>query len=272
MTITTVISTYNRQHVIGDCIKAILEAEKVPDEILIINDGGYFSKGQMPYESHSKVQWLNLAQNVGVPLARNIGVLLADGDLVWWLDDDAIPEPGTLSELFTAIMGLNDVAAVGGPVWENPEPMELLVSKPMLVSVFGQVLDLATFKIIGDKRHLEADHLRGGNMLFRKALFYEVGMLDLDYCDKDGRSFRDETDLCLKWKEKGYRMIYVPEARVQHRREKRGGVWEKFNKDNHFLAAAEKIFHERWSPKRYLSKESIPNPPWVRIYEVPDGE
>jgi GT2 family glycosyltransferase len=281
MKISAVITTYNRRASLERALESLLKQTRLPDEVLIIDDGStdrprdieasafhHWMDGveHLDPEDLPSYRYHRIWTNVGVSRARNMGALLAEHPLIFWMDDDCELDEDCLRILERAIWPDAKIAAVGGCVWETEGFFNLLVDRPMAISILGEVLDLATYKVPGsitDYDAYPADHLRGGNILFWRAAFEEVGGLDLAYTDEEGRSFRDETDLCLKWKEAGYSLVYVPAARAHHHREKTGGVWDKFGQDNHFLAEAEKIFHERWGPKRYLSRWAIPGSPWV---------
>ena len=53
-----------------------------------------------PVDLSSGVRTLGLAENVGIPAGRNAGVPLVDGDLLFFLDDDAsIPDPHFLASI-----------------------------------------------------------------------------------------------------------------------------------------------------------------------------
>jgi len=248
--ITAVIGTYNRQHVLNRAIFSLINQTVPVKQIIVINDGS-----KDPVEQ-PLCKVVNLPKNVGLPFARNIGAKLTrEGTThVYWMDDDCELDPNCLKILSSSEIWKDDVAATGGSVWETPpeKRYRILTDKPMMIDSQGVVYDCGGLNVDESRWYL-ADHLRGGNMLFRKDVFFEVGMLDEAYADVQGRSFKDETDLCLKFKKAGYKMFFNPTAKARHYREKIGGVWEKFGSDVHFIRESEAYFHNKWRPLHYLS-------------------
>jgi hypothetical protein len=62
-------------------------------------------------------------------------------------------------------------------------------------------------------RELDVEHLQGCNMSFRRTVLAELGGLRDEY---PGPEVREETDLCLRIRRLGYRLVYNPKAVVVH--------------------------------------------------------
>ena len=147
----------------------------------------------------------------GLSGARNTGVLAATGEIIAFLDDDAVAHPDWLRHQ----LELYDdpaVFAVGGridPLWENGRP-----------SHFPQELDW----IVGcsyrglPKVAAQVRNVIGASMSFRRTVFEEAGLFD----ERMGRtsSLRgcEETELCIRTGavRPGGRVVYEPASRVSH--------------------------------------------------------
>ena len=99
--VTIVMATYNRSHLIGESLDAILNQELKDWECLVIDDGSSdntecvvsnytFRDIRIKYFKRSQ------AYKKGLPGCRNYGLNLAKGDYVIFFDDDDIAHPDNL--------------------------------------------------------------------------------------------------------------------------------------------------------------------------------
>jgi glycogen(starch) synthase len=144
-------------------------------------------------------------------VSRNVGICMAQGDIIAFIDDDAIPEPEWLTQLAEAY---NDpmVGAVGGLVY-NHTGYDFQY-KYCVVDRFGN----ADLSLPGPTPHLSYPkserfpHLLGCNSSFRRSALIEVGGFDEEY-----EYFLDETDVCLRIVDAGYIIAQLPCAYVHHK-------------------------------------------------------
>jgi glycosyltransferase involved in cell wall biosynthesis/GT2 family glycosyltransferase len=144
-------------------------------------------------------------------VSRNIGICMAQGDIVAFIDDDAIPEPEWLTQLAEAYADPM-VGAAGGLVF-NHTGYDFQY-RYGVVDRFGNA-DLA---MAGPAPHLSFPnserfpHLLGCNCSFRRCALLEVGGFDEEY-----EYFLDETDVCLRIVDAGYLIAQLPCAYVHHK-------------------------------------------------------
>lgn len=144
-------------------------------------------------------------------VSRNIGICMAQGDIVAFIDDDAIPEPEWLTQLAEAYSDPM-VGAAGGLVY-NHTGYDYQY-KYCLVDRFGN----ADLSLPGPTPHLSfpkserVPHLLGCNSSFRRSALLEIGGFDEEY-----EYFLDETDVCLRIVDAGYIIAQLPCAYVHHK-------------------------------------------------------
>ncbi|MDY6835115.1 MAG: glycosyltransferase family 2 protein [Chloroflexota bacterium] len=152
----------------------------------------------------------------GLSEARNVGVRAAVGEIIAFVDDDAIAEPDWLANLVNPFQSSNDsIVAVGGkavPIWPSGErpgwfPEEL----DWLVGCTYRGLPL-----YGD----QIRNVPGCNMAFRRDIFDVAGFWDTQIgatgqLRKDG----EEAEFCLRIKQAipDGRICYEPKAVIWHK-------------------------------------------------------
>ncbi len=147
----------------------------------------------------------------GLSAARNRAVREARGDLLLFLDDDALPAPGWLEAYVAAFRGTR-VAAAGGPV----EPIFDGALPDWLDSRFLPYL--SAWDRGSRVAPLSYNELpRGTNMGFRRSAFTVYGEF-LEQLGRRGESLRscEEIEFCLRLQRGGEEILYLPEARVRH--------------------------------------------------------
>ena len=148
----------------------------------------------------------------GLSGARNTGVERASGDVVAFLDDDAVPEPGWLAALVAPFCDPS-VVATGGvarPVWSQGRPEWFPREFDWVVgcSYRGQVSGAADIR-----------NPLGCNMAFRRSVLADAG----GFREGVGRVGRqplgcEETELCIRVRQRvpSARIVSVPDAVVDH--------------------------------------------------------
>lgn len=146
-----------------------------------------------------------------ISAARNLGVDAASGDVVAFIDDDAIPEPTWLHHLAEGFAD-PDVAQAGGTtLGRNGISVQ---HGAALVDATGQSHEVH----IGDEapvvltstpdRH---PRLHGTNMALRRAIVQHHGGFDERFA-----FYLDETDLTYRVSRSGGTTLFVPKAVVHH--------------------------------------------------------
>ena len=143
--------------------------------------------------------------------ARNEGLLHASGRLVAFVDDDAYVRKGWLAAL-SAVFEDPRVGAAAGRTC-NGDPGEEDVGREMI----GRVLpngDITGNFAADVETPREVDHGIGANMAFRRTVLAELGGFRDDFVGVGG--VREDTDMFLRVRGLGYRVIFQPSATADH--------------------------------------------------------
>lgn len=137
-TISVIIPTHNRAHLLPRAIDSVLVQLHAPDEIILVDDG---STDDTPailaaYEArHKRMSVITLPSNRGAPVARNTGAHAASGDLLAFLDSDDSWQPEKLA-LQVPLLGRNpgSPAAFTGFRFVHPDGRDRRSHPPTLVT------------------------------------------------------------------------------------------------------------------------------------------
>ena len=95
--ISVIIPTYNYGRFIADAIHSLLAQTRLPDEIIVIDDGSTDDTAEVVEKFSDDVKYIR-QENAGVSAARNRGVAKSSGDLIAFLDADDMLEPTALEK------------------------------------------------------------------------------------------------------------------------------------------------------------------------------
>ncbi|MHC4608068.1 MAG: glycosyltransferase family 2 protein, partial [Planctomycetota bacterium] len=215
MRVSVVIPTVDRQEAAYNLLRHLEYQTVRPHEIIVVDQTAEPSKRLSEYAG---VRYLRLRER-GLPNARNVGAAEATGDVVLFVDDDAIPVP-KLVEAHAAAYADATVGGVGGRLvggYDTPDPR----------APVGAFLRNGTVvRNFQSTERREVRHLPGGNMSFRRDVLERV-RFDTSF---GGAAIGEETDFCLRAARTGCRFVFEPEAEVEHLLLKTGGVYgDRFN-------------------------------------------
>ena len=212
MEASVIVVTRDRPACIRLCLEHIQNQDYAgPFEIIVV-DSSADDKTQAVLDDFPQVIRLRLHPPRGktnLPEARNIALREARGEIVAFLDDDSYAHPSWLAQLMKHYQDPT-VGGVGGRLIDPSRPP--IGEKVGYFTVSPRIHLTANF-VINTGQPVDVDHLSGGTMSFRKAILTELGGFDPHYT---GGNQLEETDVCVRVKALGYRLVYEPAAVVDH--------------------------------------------------------
>ncbi len=219
MLVSAVICTYhadNYQNLL-DAVASLLNQTYRETEIIIVVDGNkeLGEKIAATYSDLSNIQLIVSEERVGVSGARDLGIGVARGDIIAFLDDDAVAEKRWLEGLVNTYQ-THDAIAVGGkvlPIWLQKKPDHLPEELYWLVGL--------TYDGFDNEGITEVRNTLGPNMSFKREVLAEVGGFSQVFGftkGRDGYMQGEEPELALRMKHKlGRGVTYNPELIVYHK-------------------------------------------------------
>jgi O-antigen biosynthesis protein len=200
--ISVVVCAYNAEPTMRDCLESLTKLSYPSYEAIIVDDGSTDRTGAIADE-YPQFKIIH-QENLGLSAARNVGMAAATGDIIAYLDSDAVADPDWLTYLAWRFKRTEHVG-VGGP--NLPPPEEGWVANCVAASPGSP-----THILLDDDT---AEHIPGCNMAFRKDALAEIGGFDTTYT-----AAGDDVDICWRLQEHGYSIGFSPAAIVWHHRRK----------------------------------------------------
>jgi len=194
---SVVVVTYNNKEPLLDNLEALKNQTIQNFEIVVIdnNDKIKISEFVVKYD----VRYIKLKKNYGLTIGRNVGVKFARGDIIIFLDDDAIPANNFVEEHVLA-HGIYDIFGLRGK------------SLPKTNSIYNHLnehYDLGD-RVINYFINLE------GNSSFKKNFLVEIGGFNPKLQGAGGYEGTEITfRAIIKYKDKT-KFIYNPKAIIYH--------------------------------------------------------
>ncbi|QFT58183.1 putative glycosyl transferase [Sulfitobacter sp. THAF37] len=208
-TVSVVIVSRGRPDALRRSLLGVSQLQYPSFEVVVVADpGGVDMARAAPFAESLKILPFD---EPNISAARNLGIDHAAGEIVAFIDDDAVPEPQWLRHLVQPAYRA-EVAAMGGFVrgrngisfqWRarsldhlgEAQPLEVDPRRPTVLHPPGG----------------RAIKTEGTNMAFRRCVLAELGGFDPAF-----HYFLDETDLNMRLARAGHATAIVPLAEVHH--------------------------------------------------------
>ncbi|MDQ0231425.1 glycosyltransferase family 2 protein [Metabacillus malikii] len=193
MTISVVIPTFNRAHIIESSIKSVLNQTVPPEEIIIIDDHSTdhtldviksIKDVRIKYELNKGIKGANGARNTGIKMAKGKYIAFQDSDDVWL--------PTKLEKQKNYMM-------------ENPNVDMVFCS----LNLNKGEREIPSRKVRGNEIH---DQLKRGNFISTQTIFIKRDVASENLFDESLMRFQD-WDFCLRVA-KNYTIEHLNEALV----------------------------------------------------------
>jgi cellulose synthase/poly-beta-1,6-N-acetylglucosamine synthase-like glycosyltransferase len=200
--ISVVVCAYNAEATMRECLESLTKLAYPKYEAVIVDDGSTDRTGAIADEYP---QFKVIHQpNRGLSVARNVGLAAAGGEIVAYLDADAVADPDWLTYMAWKFRTTSH-AGIGGPNLPPPED-------DWLAACIAAAPGSPTHILLDDET---AEHIPGCNMAFRKQALEEIGGFDPTYA-----AAGDDVDICWRLQDHGWTVGYSPAAMVWHHRRK----------------------------------------------------
>lgn len=215
--VSVIIVTYNRKKEAIECIDSVLNCSYRPLEIIVIDSASRDDTAEALEQKYKdKIKLIKIGKNIYAGGGRNLGAKIANGEYLLFIDSDNIIDVHMIENL-TTVAKRNDDLPIG-----MSGPFAYYKSEPRRLTWVSNRIDLLTsitfFSGAGEEDKgqynkfdfIEVSHIPNVFMV-KKDIYEAVGGIDEDYV-----MHYEESDLAQKLKQRGYRIVLVPQAKVWH--------------------------------------------------------
>ena len=211
--VSVVVTCKNEERKIENCVRSLANQSYSNFEIILIDakstDGTLEKASNLTSfaKSHKNCKrYLVISAQATPAQARNAGVRTAHGEIIAFTDADCVAEENWIDNLMKHVA---NGKMVGGPnILQHP-------ARSMITDAIDSVLSSylgsgGSSQFLSIKKVSEVSHLATCNMAISKKLFEEIGGFNEDL------RYVEDVEFAIRLREKGYEIIYVPEAKVHH--------------------------------------------------------
>jgi GT2 family glycosyltransferase len=206
MDFTVAVPTYNRPERLRACLESLaaLDYPRTGFEVIVADDGGSHDLAPVvePFRRHIDVRLL-VEPHRGPASTRNAGAGAARGRFVAFTDDDCAPARDWLVQLRAAFDRLPG-HMVGGHTINAIEDHLCPAASQILIDYLYAYFN---------RDPTDAQFLVSCNVAVPADAYRALGGFNPEFPD----AAAEDRDLCDRWRARGLRMAYVPDAVVYHR-------------------------------------------------------
>jgi GT2 family glycosyltransferase len=195
-----IIITLDRSELLRRTLDGLTRQTRPVDEILVIDNGpsGETERAVRSFVGRLPVRYIAEPKR-GYGRARNRGLTEAQGEIIYFLDDDCVPEP----DWAAALLGVLEAGGADLAGGSRSPGQPGLAARLEYLSTDGPVL--SPLLRAGPARHLSTS-----NLVLRRDVVEKVGQFDatLVMCE--------DRDFTTRARTRGFRLYYEPRARVTH--------------------------------------------------------
>lgn len=221
------IVSYNSHKLLDKCLTAIYSgSHRYSFEIIIIDNHSSDSSVEIIRNNYPEVLLIENGENYFFAKANNIGFEKSSGEYILLLNNDTEVQLDAIDEMIEYLELNQNIAGVCGQLlnFDNTIQIGFNIKKlPNYSLIISEILYLHHIPII--KKLFDSHFCRNVNyqkpqlveqpaascILLRSSIIKKIGLFDetLYY-------FYNDVDLCLRLKNGGYPLMYLPSAKIYH--------------------------------------------------------
>lgn len=223
--VSALVVSHNVKELLLQCLRAFYATSDVPVEVVVVDNGSTDGSAAAVTAEFPKATVLLEQKNLGYGRAANIGLERCQGRFVLLLNPDVTVDPQAVGRLCDFLMTRPEAGAVGPRILMPngsldpdcrrafPVPSTLFYRTVGLSRLFPKSPRFGRYNMghVDESDVHEMDAGSADCLMLRKAALDRIGFFDPRYF-----MFGEDIDLCYRLKLGGWKVFYLPTARVAH--------------------------------------------------------
>lgn len=227
--VSIIILNWNGLEDTVECLESLKKITYPDYKVILVDNDSKGNDTQVLEEKFGGyVHLIQNDRNYGYTGGNNIGIryVLNNSSPEYFLilNNDTVVAPDFLDRMIEMAESDASIGIVGPKVYYYKFPNRIQSAGAKVNMRTGQA------SLIGVKEmdagqydtQQEVDYVFGCCLLIKKEVIQKVGLFDESYF-----CYWDETDYCFRAREAGYKVVYIPEAKMWHKAPLKLKVWDK---------------------------------------------
>jgi len=246
------IVNWNNKDVILECLQSI-KKEGYISSVIVVDCASKDKSVKMIKEEYPQVKVLRLKEDLGYGGGNNHGIiylLKKKKEYIFILNPDTVIRKGAINKLLDYMEKRENVGIAGpkilsegGAIWSAGGIIDKKRFSGGLIGIADRVLTHYSEVI-------EPDFISGTAMMVKASVFEKAGLFGKDFF-----MYYEDVDLCLRVKEKGFRVVYMPQAVIIHKESSSYG--RDSPPQQYYMARNHLLFIQRNAPFRVRFRETF---------------
>jgi len=222
--LSIIIVNWNVKDLLRDCLASIQNnQENIELEVIVVDSASSDDSTEMVEKEFPWARLIKSDQNLGYPRGNNVGILASCGRNILILNPDTVILDDALAVMSDYLDNHIDVGALGpqllnadGSIQSSrrrfPSLMTGLLESTWLEDVAPQRIMRSYYaKDMPDDQENDVDWVTGACLMVPRRIIDQVGLFDEGYF-----MYSEELDWCRRISEAGWRIVYLPQAKIIH--------------------------------------------------------
>jgi len=221
--LSVVVVSWNVRDLLRQCLASTSDLQSPSIETIVVDNVSTDGSAEMVRTEFPDVRLIVNTENRGFPAANNQGIAIAEGRYVLILNPDTEVIDDALAAMVAYADENPDVGVVGPQLLNDDLSVQPSRRRfPTLATAFFESTWLqpcAPRRLLAryyvqdqpDDATLDVDWVKGAALMARREAIEQVGLMDEGYF-----MYSEELDWCKRFKDAGWRVVYLPTAQIVH--------------------------------------------------------
>jgi len=214
--LSIILINYNGKGVIGKCLDSIKKNRgDIESEVIVVDNHSTDGSVDWLKKNYPDIRLICNHENLGFSKANNQGIKASSGQYILFLNPDTLIYPNSIKKLLTEIENNSDIGAAGPALLNRKNDFQ--VSFGGRVDFFSEAAKklflnrVVQLRLKKNQKKRDVKWLSAACLLCSSKVLKEAGMFDENFF-----LYFEDIDLCLRIRKKGWKLVYLPAAKVFH--------------------------------------------------------